>query len=144
MNKWLVGVILAVVAVAALYFAASAARHSPQMSWAFLAVFAASVATIFVLIGRAVSHAGPPPDSMPRPPLTDRAEIPASGAEQHPWAGTARTLFIMGIGLAALLLHTALFAGAAYLHVGWITYVAVGLAALFLILIAMLAAPRGT
>lgn len=141
-KKWMIGVGLAVAALVVLYFAAASARHSPQLTWLFLAAFAALVASIFVLIGRGISHAGPPPEFVERPPLIERAEIAASGAQQNPWAGTARTLVIVGVGLIGILVYVGLYLGAAYFQIGWVIYLGLGLTAVLLILVAMLAAPR--
>lgn len=144
MKNWLIGGALGVLALVVLYFAAASARHSPQVSWMLIALFAALVATVIVLVGRFASHAGPAPDAryVERPGTGPRFEISETGEHQNPWAGTGRTLGIMAVGLVGLLAHLGMFIAAAYLQVGWVIYVGLALTAAVLIIVTILAAPR--
>ncbi len=143
MKTWMIGVILAVVALASLYGAAAASQSSPYMSWAFLAVFAVLAATGIFLGGRAASRAGPPPAFVERPGPGRRVEL---GGQDAPttdtWAGTGRTLGIMAIALVGLLLHLAAFVAALYLQVAWIIYVGLLLTVVLMVIIIIFAAPR--
>lgn len=143
MKTWLIGVILAVVALASLYGAAAASQNSPNMSWAFLALFAALAATGIFLAGRAASHAGPPPAFVERPGPGRRVELGGQSAPtSDPWAGTGRTLGIMAISLVGLLLYVAAFVAALYLQVAWMVYIGLALTVVLMVIIIIFAAPR--
>lgn len=143
MKTWLIGVILAVVALASLYGAAVASQSSPYMSWAFLALFAALAATGIFLAGRAASHGGPPPAFIERPGPGRRFEL---GGQDAPatdvWAGTGRTLGIMAIALVGLLLHLGAFVAALYLQAGWMVYIGLALTVIVMVIIIIFASPR--
>lgn len=142
MRNWMIGGGLVAVALGLLYGAAAASSAAPNMSWVFLALFAALAATGILLAGRAASHAGPPPEYVERPAAGPRYELPAAPAGPSPWAGTGRTLGVMAIALVGLLLVVAAFVSAFYLQVAWVVYPALLLTVVLLVVIALFAAPR--
>jgi hypothetical protein len=142
-KTWIIGAVVVVVALVLLYAAAMASRVSPYFSWAFLAAFAAVVATGIALAGRAASRAGPPPAFVERPGPGRRFELAGQDAPiTDTWAGSGRTLGIMAIALVGLLLYTGAYVVAAYFSIGWLIYVGLLLTFVLMVIIIIFAAPR--
>lgn len=142
MRNWVIGGVLVVLALGLLYGAAASAGAASNVSWAFLALFAVLAATGIWFAGRAASRAGPPPEFVERPAAGPRYELPMADAGHSPWAGTGRTLGVMAVALAGLLLFVAVFVAALYMQVAWVVYPALALTAVLLVIIVLFAAPR--
>lgn len=143
MRNWVIGGVLVVLALGLLYGAAVAANSAPNMSWVFIALFAAVAATGVLLGGRVASRAGPPPEYVERARLGPRFELPDASPGPDAWAGTARTLGVMAIALVGLLLHLVGFVTALYLETAWLVYPALLLTVVLLVVIIIFASPRG-
>jgi len=142
-KTWAIGAVLVVVALGLLYAAAMASREAPYISWAFLAAFAAVVASGIALAGRAASNAGPPPEFVERPGPGRRYELAGQPAPTtDAWAGSGRTLGIMAIALVGLLLYTGGYVMAAYFSIGWLIYIGLLLTFVLMVIIIIFAAPR--
>lgn len=142
MRNWLIGAVMVIVALGLLYGAAASSTSTPNLSWIFLALFAALAATGIMLAGRAASRAGPPPEYVERPGTGPRYELPGETAGPSPWAGTGRTLAVMAVALVGLLLFVAAFISALYMQTAWVVYPALVLTAVLLVIIIIFASPR--
>jgi hypothetical protein len=142
MKHWIIGIVLAVIALGLLYGAAALSQTAPTTSALLLAAFAVAVIGEFAIITLAGKRAAAARVAAP-------VAAPAAAAAGHPaatgpspWSGTGATLGVALIGLVGLLVYLGIYVGA-WAHVmGWLVWVGVALSFLMLGVVVLLTAGR--
>jgi len=139
MKYWVIGFILTALAGGLLYASSAVSSGAPTTtSWLLLLGFAVVVAGIFATIARAVKSDEPhamaaQPAGAPRFEIEGDAPIGS-----QPWAGWQRTLGVMLVGLAGLLIYVGIYIGALAGVVDFIIYLGLFLTAALMVYIVFL------
>lgn len=141
MKHWIIGIVLAVVALGLLYGAAVTSQTAATASLVMLLGTILAVIGIFVVITHASKHMTPLVRSA-APATASAGTAPEVDTGPAPWAGTGATLGVTGVGVAGLLVYLGIYIGGWAGVAGWLIYIAVAMTFAMLVVLVMLTAGK--